>query len=385
MSTPDPSLVWLQRMRWGTLLGQGMAVAAAPLALGVSPSWGCAPLLALRLMTHLRTTPLRTTALLAFDIATLTALLAMAGGTSNPFGALYLAEVALAAVAVTPRHAAALATFATAGYGLLFWTSDPHAMHAMGDAAMRGHLVGMWAALAVTGGLIAAFVANLARALRDRDEALAEERRRLADAARLAALGTLAAGAAHELGSPLGAIALAADDLARSTGHDDAEFIRDQVRRCRDVLADLSFGAGQSVGEPPEPIRVSALIARLPSAEQARVRTDGDATVQVPPRAAARVLASLIRNGLAASPADAPVTVHAKTSADRVEIIVSDRGAGMPPDVLRHAGEPFFTTRPPGQGMGLGLYLARGFAESLGGTLTIASTPGAGTQVTLRL
>ena len=66
-------------------------------------------------------------------------------------------------------------------------------------------------------------------------------------------------------------------------------------------------------------------------------------------------------------------------------LVVADRGRGMPPEILARAGEPFFSTREPGEGMGLGLYLARGLTEQLGGSLHLASTPGRGTRVTLTL
>ena len=107
--------------------------------------------------------------------------------------------------------------------------------------------------------------------------------------------------------------------------------------------------------------------------------------MELPPRAVAHALRGIVKNAQDASPADREVVVHARISAEAVRIEVQDRGSGMPPDVLARAGEPFFTTKPPGRGMGLGLFLTRAVVERLGGELRIESTPGRGTTAVVSL
>lgn len=111
---------------------------------------------------------------------------------------------------------------------------------------------------------------------------------------------------------------------------------------------------------------------------------DARASAFLPRRALARVVLSLVQNGLDASPAGSTVALRISAH-ERLEVVVEDHGQGMTPDLVSRAGEPFFTTKPPGQGLGLGLFLARSLADQLDGRFTIDSAPGRGTTVALRL
>jgi two-component system sensor histidine kinase RegB len=259
---------------------------------------------------------------------------------------------------------------------------------------MALHLQAMLLAFAVAAVLTAHVVVQLSAAIDRRDVELAVARVEVARAERLAALTTLAAGAAHELATPLGTIAIAAAELDRALAsqpdalRDDARLIRAEVRRCRDILDRLATDAGDTRGEAPETLDAVRVVAGVRSelaADAARVDVAGATVacrVSAPPRALVTALVNVVRNAL-----DAGTRVHLDVAADdaRVRFIVRDDGPGMSPTVLARAGEPFFTTKPPGRGMGLGLFLTRTLCEQLGGRLEIASTPGAGTTVTLVL
>jgi two-component system sensor histidine kinase RegB len=216
----------------------------------------------------------------------------------------------------------------------------------------------------------------------------------------LVSLSTLAAGAAHELATPLATIAVAAHELERDEvagqpeGHrvEDARLIRAQVERCRAILLQMGESAGQAAGEASEAIDANDLVehvrAALAPADRDRVEVvvPRDAPSVFAPRGSlTRALTNLLRNALDASEKAELVHCHVEAGAQGLRFVVSDRGVGMTPDVLARAGEPFFSTKPSGSGQGLGLFLAREVAEQLGGALRLESRPGAGTTAILEL
>jgi len=105
----------------------------------------------------------------------------------------------------------------------------------------------------------------------------------------------------------------------------------------------------------------------------------------VPLTGMANALRGIIRNSLDASSPDAEVLVSTQIGKDSLQITISDTGCGMSPEVLARAGEPFFTTKEPGQGMGLGLFLTRNLLQRLGGNLTLDSSPNVGTKTVVTI
>ena len=306
---------------------------------------------------------------------------------------IFAVHVALAGVTVGRIAAAIIGLGAASAYAVLLYLHTLEGVaghHRLND--FPTHLFTMWVAVAATAEL-AAYLAVQA------SNALDEMRRRAMRSERLVSLTTLAAGAAHELSTPLATIAVAARELeraaARDTGAalaDDARLIRTEVDRCQAILDQMSGRAGSRLEHMPEPLHVADAIdeaARgLPGNGAARVQIDAPASlpVVITSRDGLRqALSSLLANALEASPPGAPVEVTARADDDRraVRIDVHDHGPGMTAEVLARAGEPFFTTRGAGRGLGLGLFLARVFAERSGGALTIGS--GNGTVVTLDL
>jgi two-component system sensor histidine kinase RegB len=402
---------WLLRFRWinaGTL---GLAIVAAQGLLrqeGLRVDLllalvGVGALSNLALWWRLRTDQASSAFLpglaLGLDTLLLTGLLYLSGGPANPFTVLYLVHITLAAVVMRGAWAWGLGILSTAGFGLLFLDHVPvHSLMHMGHepGALNLHLVGMWVAFAVAAALIASFVGRVARALRNRERELALWRERAARQAHLASLATLAAGVAHELATPLGTIAVASTEVhhgAQALGRageaiaNDAALIRREAGRCRGILDRMAGAGGELAGEQPEFVRWQDLGREL----QGEAATAGQIAVEagpggalVPRQALLRVLRALVTNALSAG-GTAPVRVKLLSAHGQAVLEVEDQGCGMTPDVLERAGEPFFTTRPAGQGMGLGLFLARSLAEQLGGSFRLESEADAGTRVSILL
>ncbi len=418
---PAVTLAWLIRVRWGAVCAQLVAVLIT--AMAVDGQLEAQALTALAMFSAASNVLLHTWmraaerevrpgtigAVLIMDTLLLTAILSVSGGPSNPFSALYLVYVTLAALALGIGWASALVVIAAASYMLLFFVGPlAGAGMAMEDSrpgpepqSFAMHLQAMWLALTVTASLIAFLVARLQRALRERDERLAQVWFVPARSDKLASLTTLAAGAAHELGTPLATIAVASKDLERalkagaapSPLADDARLIREEVERCRWIVEQMSGRSGETMGEALEVIVVDDLEKRIreKAAQPERLIVEVDPNVprrlNVPVRGLLQSLGNLIANALEASAhsADARVVVGIRSIADGCRFDVTDHGPGIPEGQLARAGEPFFSTRPPGKGMGLGLFLARAFAAEWRGRFDIDSKPGHGTRVRLEL
>jgi two-component system sensor histidine kinase RegB len=399
------NLSWLVRLRWGAVLGQLVTIAVVHQVMDIPlPLLPLLGLIALEAATNIVVLgwlklgrPVREWMLpltLALDVFILTGLLFFTGGPFNPFSFLYLVHIALAAVVLPAAWTWALVALSLVCSGALFYGhvwlrldySDPtkHAQH------MRMHMEGMWIAVAVASAFIVYFVTRIRRALQT-ERALAWRNERLA------ALGTLAAGAAHELATPLGTIAVVARELTRqaegagAASLEDLRLIRGQVERCRIILNQMAAGAGEAAGEAAQPVGIGALVAEAvrelaPEPPVAiHMRADAATAVAVPPRALGRALRGIVKNAQEASTPGGSVDLSVEAGNNSVRIAVVDAGTGMPAEVLARAGEPFFTTKPTGSGMGLGLFLARSLVEKVGGRLAISSRPGQGTTVSVVL
>jgi two-component system, sensor histidine kinase RegB len=311
----------------------------------------------------------------------------------------YLVGITLAAVTLGHRWAVALAGVSVALYALtFFWHQPLHYMDAASaEHTLTLHLAGMWVALSAAAGLIAHFVGRVSEALAQREAELDDARAATARSERLAALLSLGAGAAHELATPLSTIRTASVELERAaSGSADtasAEYlrvIRREIDRCTHVLDQMS-GRAASASAADAEIAVSRLVEDVRTrVGEARARRLDVALPAVPCPIAApaeplrQAVVALVQNAFDASSSDQSVLLKVEQRGG-VRLEVVDHGHGMPPETAARAGEPFFTTKPYGAGLGLGLFLARAFADQMGGTLTVQSNVGHGTSVVLEL
>jgi two-component system sensor histidine kinase RegB len=409
------NLSWLVHLHWWAILGQAFMIAGAEAWTGIGmPNAALGLLIGLEIVgnfalgawTHrARVTDGAIAAVMLIDAAVLTILLDLTGGTANPFSTLYLVNVALAAVLLPSRWTWLLTAGSLLGFGSLFIHEAMFGQsHHIQGGIDRGrlldaHLRGSWVAFAVAAVFLVAFVQRLTRALADRERELQQTRGRAERREKLASLATLAAGAAHELSTPLSTIAVVAKELQRELAEDvrpevrgDLQLVREQVARCREILDRMAANAGENVGEgfAPMPVQrwVDAALDGVLGRERVEIEIEPGAeraSLAGPMRALAEALRGLLKNAIQASDPGAPVMLRVSTPGDRIRVAVLDRGRGMTPDVLSRVGEPFFTTKVPGEGMGLGLFLTRALAEQLGGEFQISSTPGEGTEARIEL
>ena len=394
---------WLVRLRWWAILGQLVLLLIGGTCFGFELPWPwlsallCAQVacnLLLRWRVRAGGNAARCMAASLFcDVALVTGVLYLTGGHFNPFTFIMLVPVAVAALLLPPRAAWSLTAFALLGLLCLFFDSLPLLLaggvvcHDMGL-----HLRGMWVATATAAVFVLWFVHRLS-------QAIAGEHAARLRAERFAAVASLAAGAAHDLSTPLATIAVAIGELQRRASREnglggqalaDVELVARQVARCRTILERMASDAGAPADVRLQTVRVADVLAAVQQRiadDRLQVVAEGGAanrTVSSDESQLVSALAGLVQNALQASGESQPVTLRARPERSGVCIEVVDRGTGIAADQLPRVGEPFYSTRG-GAGMGLGVFLARTIAERLGGHMHITSRLQHGTSVRVQL
>jgi two-component system, sensor histidine kinase RegB len=413
---------WLLRLRWFAVFGQLVAVLVAVGIAGVHVPWF--PLLGLVAVTAItnasygvwlrganhakqpgETTHVEiaeadkiATTLMMVDIVTLTAMLYLSGGIENPFSLFYFVNLAVGGVILRPRWAWVLTAMAIIGSGSLIVASLPIEGFPRREVhpGSRLYFVGLFVANALCSSVVTYFVTRTAAELTRSERELSETQARHAQTQRLEGLTTLAAGAAHELATPLSTIDVIARELDRhlkdcetpASVREDLRLIDHQLEMCKQILRRMRGAAGDSMINQWNHTTVGELIdcALEGVRDPDRVDvTDGPIHVEaqplwLPQEAMAQAIRNLIHNGLDASGANGRVQIDTKIKDSKLEVRIRDYGCGMSEEELGRAGEPFFTTKEPGRGMGLGLFLTRSVVSRLGGKLNFQSVPGVGTD-----
>lgn len=316
------------------------------------------------------------------DVAVLTLLLYCAGGSANPFVSLYLFPLVVAAVTLPGRYALAMGLVTVVCYsGLLFW-HVPLQIH-----QFRLHVIGMWCNFVLSAGLITIFVVRLATMLRTREQELAAERERTMRNEHIVALGTLAAGAAHELATPLSTMAVVTRELEAELEPKqaaDVACLREQVAACKNTLERLrSYGADTALRDP-DPMPADRVIQRI--VEDWRLLRPGTSvayswqdSVSIPVIQRRdgfdQMLTNLINNAANASPDG--IAVQSGLESNTLVVDILDRGEGVAADITALAVKTADADAVQARS-GMGLILAKASIEQLDGRIQWLDRDGGG-------
>ena len=437
------SLRTLIIVRWMTIFGQSATIFVATAWFHFDlPLWGCLAAIAASVALNLNATArlkrsdggatpdgTLTAAYLGFDILQIATLLGLTGGLQNPFCLLLVAPVTVAAASLPGRQAVFMGLLVLLATICLFFVSLPLPWQA-GTEMVLPPLYKIGIGLALTTGVVftSAYAWRVAADAEKLELALATTQDVLQREQRMAALGGLAAAAAHELGTPLATIQVVAKELLRASDKDgpaaeDAALILQQAERCREILKRLSQQPEEEGGIVFAEVGLKALLEEVVEPHRGfdlefnvSVHT---ASGEKPPRVrrlpeVIHGLSTLVEN--AADFAGSTVRVRAMVDAGFIEIEVVDDGPGFPPDILPRLGEPYVTSRPQGKarraltaqiaasvaaaapgrkskkaaapatapeviapsqgGMGLGFFIARTLLERTGGKVSVGAGDG---------
>ncbi|MDP3846334.1 MAG: ATP-binding protein [Pseudomonas sp.] len=333
---------------------------------------------------------------LAGDLIIHSVLLYYAGGSTNPFVSYYLVPLTIAAATLPWMYSMALSGLALSGYtGLLIWY-HPLALHGVEHEAMliSLHLFGMWLNFALSAAFITFFVVKMAGALRRQDQLQAERREEGMRDQQLLAVAAQAAGAAHELGTPLATMSVLIKELRQEHPdpllQEDLAVLQEQVKLCKESLQQLVRAAEadrrhavqeQTASQWLESVLRRWHLMRPEASYRFQSLGVGAAPRMMPPTDLTQSLLNLLNNAADACPDKLDILLD--WDAQWITLSIRDHGAGVPLAIAEQLGRPFFTTK--GKGFGLGLFLSQASVTRAGGSVKLYNHEEGGTLTELRL
>lgn len=340
---------------------------------------------------------------LLFDIGGLTLVLYLAGGATNPFISYYLVPITVSAALLPRQYTWATAAISLLAYTLMLFYYQPlpllqmHAgMHGTSASGLNLHIFGMWLTFALSTVLITHFVVRMAEALRQRDRLQAIRREEDMRDEQLLAIATLAAGTAHELGTPLSTMMVLLEELRADCPANNPQLKRDldllanQVAHCRSTLSELVTTADIHSHCEPSVCAVKDYMLDIVDRWQL-LRPEKPLQLDFPAGIeglAIRVdptldqaIANLLNNAADAMESRLELSLH--NDAGQLIIRIRDDGPGLALDIADSLGKAFVTSKS--QGLGLGLFLSHATVERCGGHIELFNHPQGGTVVEVRL
>ncbi len=333
---------------------------------------------------------------LAIDVTALTGVLYFTGGATNPFAWIFLIPLIIAATVLSAKATWMMATLTITCYTLLmiFFLPLPGQEHMHHSANFSQHVFGMWFGFILSAVLISWSVVGMARTLRERDHLLGEVRERALRDEQLVAMGTLATGAAHELGTPLATMAVVTRELERQETSTavkrKARIMRDQIDRCKRALSIISASAGEAQAESGSLINVDKFLTGImaqwkdlhPGVAIETEIQDGPASATIVDEYTLHQSLFNLLNNAAEVSAD---SLLLKADWDEKQLIIDilDRGPGLHPSL--HSQLDQHKPSRKEFGMGLGLFLTHATIRRLGGNIALFDRDGGGTSTRIKL
>ena len=342
---------------------------------------------------------------LLLDVLTLTAILYFSGGATNPFVSYYLVPLTICAALLPWRYTWIIAGLSLLAYTVMLFTYQPlmemdtltgqHDHHMTSDFNM--HILGMWFNFALSAVLITYFVVIMANALRQQENALADNREEELRDEQILAVATLAAGTAHELGTPLSTMTVLIDELEQEYQQEkalnsDLQLLKQQISSCRKILQSLvSTAEAHSHGQKSatavkdyiqqiitrwQVLRPDASVVIEPHSGDTNACLLVDTTLE-------QAIINLLNN--AADACEHNITINCQCQEHEAVINIRDHGPGIAKALADNIGKPFISTK--GKGLGLGLFLTHATVKRFGGNIELHNHPQGGTvaQITLPL
>ncbi len=403
------NMLQLIELRWIAVIGQITTIAAAILVFRIELPLVhmlqvLACLIAFNIASHLRWHEHRPVSngemfmALLVDVASLTVLLYLSGGTTNPFAFLYLLQVIISAVLLEVAWTWSIVVITILCMAGLAMYAEPLPLpfdHARGIASI--YVQGLLVCFALNAALLVMFISRISDNLREKAAQLAGLRQRAAEEEHIVRMGLLASGAAHELGTPLATVSVILGDWKRMPEFrknpellEEITEMQTQLKRCKSIVSGILLSAGEARGESA--VRTTmrgfldGLVAQWQESRPVRAFTYNNHIREDLPVASDSALKqtidNLLDNALEASPDW--VGLDARIEDGNLNLSVVDRGPGFAPGMLAQLGKPYQSTKGK-PGGGLGLFLAVNVVRKLGGTVTARNRPEGGAEVVLCL
>ncbi|ESS74026.1 sensor histidine kinase RegB [Methyloglobulus morosus KoM1] len=382
----------------------------------------------MRLQTDDPVTELEIFSQICIDVLSIAGLLYLTGGASNPITWVFLLPLIITAIMLPQSYAWYMVILTTSMYTILIGFNiplpsiEPHMpntgllhpspimmaneetmqkMHAISDNHYYNlHMFGMWFGFVFSAGLVAFFVAELARMLKHRERSLAEARENALRDERVVALGTLAASAAHDMGTPLGTIAIVVHELMQDYPvqlypeiNEKMDILENQVNRCKEALSLMSASAGEMRAESGTVMLVSDYIDNVlyqwrSHKPTAKLHLDIDPGIAVDAqliaeRTLTHALINVLNNAAEASDPERGIEFYVSWSLSDLTIKIRDFGSGFPDEIIKFNGNQPVNSK--NKGLGVGLFLAHSTIHRMGGKINLSNLETGGACVEINL
>ena len=345
---------------------------------------------------------------LLVDLSLLTALLYFSGGATNPFVSYYLVPLSISAAILPWRYTWFVAGISLLCYSMLLFFYQPIdiLMPAMQhnhsqSKTINPHIIGMWLNFMLSAALITYFVVKMASALRQQDARLSADREDELRDEQIMAVATLAAGTAHELGTPLSTIAVLLHEMDNEQYFNDnkenntelkqdIQLLKQQVSSCKNILQNLVAVAEKRSHKEQELQAIDQFIAQVlehwkilrPDLKyQYRQLNPQTAPQLLTETTLEQAITNLLNN--AADASRDLLEIELDWDIDNITLTIRDDGDGISTEIAEQMGKPFVSTK--GKGLGLGLFLSHSTISRYGGSIRLFNTEQGGTQAELTL